>query len=431
MFGGGFFGNGFPGMEVPRAAPTSDNERYYKLLGVDKNATEDELKRAHRKLALKHHPDKGGDAEKFQEINQAYDVLKDPEKRRIYDQYGEDAIKEGMGSGGGGGMGDIFEGIFGGMGGGRRRGPQKSEDVVHKIKVSLKDLYNGSTRKLSLSRQIPCSKCNGAGTASGKSYECQDCGGQGVQMKMRQLGPGMIQQIQQVCPTCKGKGKSAPDSDKCDKCDATGLVQEKKIFEVHVEQGMKNGQKIVMRGEAGTTDPNIQPGDVVFIIETKPDDVFRRVHSDLVAKVSISLKEALCGVDRTITQLDGRILKITTQKGEVIKPDSWMSIAGEGMPLHGSPFTKGNLYINFTVEFPESLSEQSIETISTLLPDREPEQDSSMDTDEAEEVKLKTIPDMEEELKRRQEEMRSTGEAYNSDSDEGYGGGQRVQCASQ
>eukprot|EP01026_Neomeris_dumetosa_P000852 TRINITY_DN10200_c0_g1_i3.p1 TRINITY_DN10200_c0_g1~~TRINITY_DN10200_c0_g1_i3.p1 ORF type:complete len:393 (-),score=62.80 TRINITY_DN10200_c0_g1_i3:16-1194(-) len=388
MFGGGFFdGGAFPGMGGRSGPPKSDNTKYYKLLGVDKNATDEQLKKAHRKLALKFHPDKGGDAEKFQEINQAYDVLKDPEKRRIYDQYGEDAIKEGMGGGGGHGVSDIFEGIFGGMGGGRSRRPQKSEDVVHKIRVSLKDLYNGTTRKLSLSRQVRCSDCSGAGTASGRQYECDDCNGNGVQIRMRPLGPGMVQQIQQTCPTCRGQGKSVPPSDQCINCDGKGLIQDKKLFEVPIEQGMKNGQKITMRGEAGTTDPTIEPGDVVFVIETKPDDNFKRVHSDLIMNITISLKEALCGVDKTITHLDDRVLRIATQQGEVIKPESWMSIMGEGMPVHGSPFTKGNLYVRFVVQFPESLSPQLVESLNALLPGPSSTQQNGMELDDAEEVK--------------------------------------------
>eukprot|EP01024_Parvocaulis_polyphysoides_P025994 TRINITY_DN2367_c0_g3_i7.p2 TRINITY_DN2367_c0_g3~~TRINITY_DN2367_c0_g3_i7.p2 ORF type:complete len:252 (-),score=35.74 TRINITY_DN2367_c0_g3_i7:864-1619(-) len=251
---------------------------------------------------------------------------------------------------------------------------------------------------------------------------------------MRSLGPGMVQQIQQVCPTCRGQGKSVPESDKCDNCSGKGLVQEKKVFEVPIEQGMKNGQRITMRGEAGQTEPSIEPGDVIFVIETKPDDVFKRVHSDLIVNIKISLRQALCGVSKTITHLDGRVLKIATSKGEVVKPDSWMSIHDEGMPIHGSPFTKGNLYIHFLVEFPDSLSSQQIDTISALLPERAAgAEENGMDTDDAEDVRLLPIPDMEEELKRRQEESKRTGggEAYNSDSDEGYGGAQRVQCAQQ
>eukprot|EP01023_Acetabularia_acetabulum_P015430 TRINITY_DN1747_c0_g1_i1.p1 TRINITY_DN1747_c0_g1~~TRINITY_DN1747_c0_g1_i1.p1 ORF type:complete len:440 (+),score=76.55 TRINITY_DN1747_c0_g1_i1:162-1481(+) len=439
MFGGGFFdGHPFGGIGgMGGGPPKSDSTRYYNLLGVDKNATEDQLKKAHRKLALKFHPDKGGNAEKFQEINQAYDVLKDAEKRRIYDQYGEDAIKEGMGSGGGhGGVTDLFNDIFGGGGGGgRSRRPQKSEDVVHKIRVTLKDLYNGSTRKLSLSRQVRCSDCRGAGTASGRAYQCESCNGQGVQIRMRPLGPGMVQQIQQVCSSCRGKGSSVPLSDKCVNCGTAGLVHEKKVFEVAVEQGMRNGQRIVKRGEAGSTDPSIDPGDLIFEIDTKPDNVFKRVHSDLITVVDISLKEALCGVHTNITQLDDRILNISSKDGEVIKPEQWMCIYGEGMPIHGSPFTKGNLYIQFKVNFPESVSASSRQAIEGVLPGPSNNKENGFLQEEVEEVQMQKVGDMEEELKVRQHEARAhrSNQAYDEDSDEDYHprGAQTVQCAHQ
>ncbi|KAM3242773.1 hypothetical protein ACQJBY_055022 [Aegilops geniculata] len=150
---------------------TSNNTKYYEVLGVSKTATPDELKKAYRKAAIKNHPDKGGDPEKFKELAQAYDVLNDPEKREIYDQYGEDAIKEGMGGSGGADMHspfDIFEQLFGGGGGGfgggssRGRRQKRGEDVVHTMKVSLEDLYNGATKKLSLSRNVLCGKCKGS-----------------------------------------------------------------------------------------------------------------------------------------------------------------------------------------------------------------------------------------------------------------------------
>lgn len=152
----------------------SDNTKYYETLGVSKSASQDELKKAYRKAAIKNHPDKGGDPEKFKELSQAYEVLSDPEKRELYDQYGEDALKEGMGGGGGGhNPFDIFESFFGGggspfgdsfaggsgRGGGRRQ--RRGEDVVHPLKVSLEDLYNGTSKKLSLSRNVLCSKCKG------------------------------------------------------------------------------------------------------------------------------------------------------------------------------------------------------------------------------------------------------------------------------
>ncbi|RLN41545.1 hypothetical protein C2845_PM01G33890 [Panicum miliaceum] len=163
-----------------RAPKKSDNTKYYEILGVPKSASQDDLKKAYRKAAIKNHPDKGGDPEKFKELAQAYEVLSDPEKREIYDQYGEDALKEGMGGGGAhADPFDIFSSFFGpsfGGGGGSSRGrrQRRGEDVVHPLKVSLEDLYNGTSKKLSLSRSVICSKCKGKGSKSGASMRCPE-----------------------------------------------------------------------------------------------------------------------------------------------------------------------------------------------------------------------------------------------------------------
>eukprot|EP01025_Chloroclados_australasicus_P054547 TRINITY_DN646_c0_g1_i2.p1 TRINITY_DN646_c0_g1~~TRINITY_DN646_c0_g1_i2.p1 ORF type:complete len:448 (-),score=57.78 TRINITY_DN646_c0_g1_i2:409-1752(-) len=443
---GGFFDPfdipGMPGMggfgSMGRGPPMSNNTHYYELLGVDKNATEDQLKKAHRKLALKYHPDKGGDARKFQEINQAYDILKDPEKRRIYDQYGEDGIREGRG-GGGGGM-DVDDFINDIIGSGRRgRGRhrvEKAQDKIQKIKVTLKDLYNGATKQVQLNRQVRCSACGGAGTSSGRSYSCRSCDGQGVQVRMRPLGPGMIQQIQTVCSTCHGKGSSAPAGDNCRSCQSGGIVQERKLFEVHIEQGMKNGQRILYRGEAGQDDPSMQPGDLAFIIDTQPDNVFRRMHWDLIVDMSIPLMDALCGVNRAITHLDDRVLRIQSRDGEVIKPDQWMCIKDEGMPVHGSPLTRGNLYIHFIVNFPDTLTPPQMQSIRSILSGPSDSRQNGINKEDAEDVEMLHVADMEEELKVRQQEAKAfrNNEAYMEDEDDEQGfyhpGGQRV-CVQQ
>jgi DnaJ family protein A protein 2 len=440
MFGGGFFG-GFPGAEgmggiggMPRR-PKGNNTRYYEILGVSKDASQDELKKAHRKLALKHHPDKGGEPEKFKEINEAYDTLKDPEKRKIYDEYGEEAIKEGMGSGGGGGgMSDIFDLFTGGGGrGGRSQKERKSDDVNHKLTCTLEDLYNGTTKKLSLSRNLQCEACNGNGTKSGKKYECTTCRGTGVQVHIRPLGPGMVQQIQARCSTCNGTGSSTPQSDMCGNCKGKCLVSEKKTFEVHVEQGMKASSKITLRGEAGCSEPGLAPGDVILVIATKEHATFKRVNIDLIFQKKISLVDALCGVQFNIKHLDGRILAVKTEPGEVIKPDTFKCIRDEGMPIHGRPFMKGNMYVHFIVEFPKMLDTASIsqlrKILPTLPPDAEPGTD--MDTDDVQEVNnLFEVTDIEQELKSRAGMGKGGSEAYdNSDDDDEHPRGQRVQCA--
>lgn len=165
-------------------------------------------------------------------------------------------------------MSDIFD-LFGGGGGGRSRREKRSDDVQHKLVCTLEELYNGTTKKLSLSRNLPCDGCKGSGTKSGKKYECSTCRGTGVQVHMRPLGPGMVQQIQARCSPCNGTGYSTPASDHCATCKGKCLVSEKKTFEIHVEQGMKAGARITLRGEAGCSEPGLAPGDVVLIVAPK------------------------------------------------------------------------------------------------------------------------------------------------------------------
>ncbi|KAM3398779.1 dnaJ protein [Capsicum galapagoense] len=410
----------------------SDNTRYYEILGVSKNAKEDEIKKAYRKAAMKNHPDKGGDPEKFKELAQAYEVLSDSQKREIYDQYGEDALKEGMG--GGGGMHDpfdIFESFFGGNpfgggGSGRGRRQRRGEDVVHPLKVSLEDLYSGITKKLSLSRNVICSKCSGKGSKSGASTKCSGCKGTGMKVSIRQLGPGMIQQMQHPCNECKGTGEMIDDKDRCPQCKGEKVVPEKKVLEVHVEKGMQNGQKITFPGEADEA-PDTVTGDIVFVLQQKEHPRFKRKGEDLFVDHTLSLTEALCGFHFILTHLDGRQLLIKSNPGEVVKPDQFKAINDEGMPVYQRPFMKGKLYIHFIVEFPDSLSPEQVQALEAILPARPKSQYSDMELDECEETTLHDV-NMEEELRRKQAAQQ---EAYDEDEEMPGGGAQRVQCAQQ
>ncbi|KAF3439474.1 hypothetical protein FNV43_RR17752 [Rhamnella rubrinervis] len=413
-----------------RAPKKSDNTRYYGILGVPKNASQDDLKKAYKKAAIKNHPDKGGDPEKFKELAQAYDVLSDPEKREIYDQYGEDALKEGMGGGGGGhDPFDIFQSFFGGspFGGGSSRGrrQRRGEDVVHPLKVSLEDLYVGTAKKLSLSRNKICSKCNGKGSKSGASTKCAGCQGTGMKVSIRQLGPSMIQQMQHPCNECKGTGETINDKDRCTQCKGEKVVQEKKVLEVIVEKGMQNGQKITFPGEADEA-PDTVTGDIVFVLQQKEHPRFKRKGDDLFVEHTLSLTEALCGFQFVLTHLDGRQLLIKSNPGEVVKPDSYKAINDEGMPMYQKPFMKGKLYIHFTVEFPESLKPEQIKALEAILPPKPLSGLSDMELDECEETTLHDV-NIEEEMRRRQQ---AQAEAYDEDEDM-QGGAQRVQCAQQ
>ncbi|PRQ58907.1 putative chaperone DnaJ [Rosa chinensis] len=422
MFGGG------------RAAKKSDNSKYYEILGVSKTTSAEDLKKAYKKAAMKNHPDKGGDPEKFKELAQAYEVLSDPEKRQVYDQYGEDGLKEGM-QPGGHDPSDIFSSFFGGRGspfggmpgGGGGRRQRRGEDVVHSLKVSLEDLYLGTSKKLSLSRNVLCSKCKGKGSKSGASTKCDGCKGTGMKVTVRQFGPSMFQQLQHACDDCKGTGETIRAKDRCGQCKGEKVVQEKKVLQVHVEKGMQNGQKITFPGEADEA-PDTVTGDIVFVIQQKEHPKFKRKMDDLFVEHSLSLTDALCGFQFVLNHLDGRQLLIKSNPGQVVKPDSFKAVNDEGMPMYQRPFMKGKLYIHFSVEFPETLSLEQVKALEADLPSRASSQKlTDTELDECEETTLHNV-NMEEEMRRKQHQAHS--EAYEEDNDM-PGGAERVQCAQQ
>ncbi|KAG8653712.1 dnaJ protein homolog 2 isoform X2 [Manihot esculenta] len=413
----------------------SNNTKYYEILGVSKNASQDEVKKAYRKSAIKNHPDKGGDPEKFKELGHAYEVLSDPEKRDIYDQYGEDALKEGMGGGGGvHNPFDIFDSLFGGGafgGSSRGRRQKRGDNIVHPLMVSLEDLYNGTTKKLSLSRNILCPKCKGKGSKSGASGACYGCQGSGMKITTRHIGLGMVQQMQHICPECRGSGEIITEKDKCPRCRGSKVHQEKKVLEIHVEKGMQHGQKIVFEGQADAA-PDTITGDIVFVLQLKDHPKFERRLDDLVVEHKLNLTEALCGFQFVLTHLDGRQLLIKSNPGEVIKPGHYKAINDEGMPQYGRPFMKGKLYIHFNVDFPDSgvLSPEQCRSIEAILPLRSRKHLSDMELDECEETILHDV-NMNEEDKRRRQQQRY--EAYDEDEDEDEDESPMpgVQCAQQ
>ncbi|XP_078388646.1 dnaJ homolog subfamily A member 4-like [Cetorhinus maximus] len=378
---------------------------YYDILGVKPNAPSEEIKKAYRKLALKYHPDKNPDeGERFKLISQAYEVLSDPKKRDLYDQGGEQAIKEGgVGGGGFSSPMDIFDMFFGG--GGRMQREKRGKDVVHQLAVSLEDLYNGATRKLALKKNVICDKCDGCGGKKGAVEKCPNCKGRGIEIHVQQIGPGMVQQIQTMCSECHGQGEQINPKDRCKNCNGRKIVKERKILEVYVDKGMQDGQKITFRGE-GDQEPGLEPGDVIIVLDQKDHDTFRRHGNDLVMKMEILLVEALCGFKRTIETLDKRTLLITSKPGEVIKVGSLKCVLNEGMPIYRDPFEKGLLIIQFSVKFPPYgwIPPQNLAELEDLLPPRQ----EVMITDDMEPVELTECLS--------EEQHRSySGEAYEED----------------
>lgn len=330
----------------PRQRKPVENSRLYELLDVSKEASEAEIKKAYRRQAMIHHPDKGGDADKFKDIQHAYEVLSNPDKRSLYDQGGEEALEHG--GGGGGDDMDIFD-LFGG--GGRRRGPppkQKGENVIFPLTLSLEEIYTGCTKKLRLTRNAICTGCKGKGGSS--VSVCGGCKGQGVKVMVRQIGPGMITQQQVTCPQCKGEGNIIPPAAKCRECNGNKTIKEKKTIEVNVPKGCVPGSTHVFKGGADEA-PNTIPGDVVVQFQQKEHPTFVRRGHHLFYNLDISLVEALGGFTAYITHLDNHVLQINHTG--IIRPGDHKMIVDEGMPIastHG--IDTGNLYIKFNIVFP-------------------------------------------------------------------------------
>lgn len=416
FFGGDPFEQGGGGMGGRSREPV-DTQEYYDILGVTKEATSAQIKKAYRKLAIKNHPDKGGDPEKFKKISVAYDTLSDPEKKELYDKYGKEGVEQG--GGGARNADDIFSMFFGGGGGGgrsRQRGPKKGKDVVHPLKVSLEDIYNGKVVKISVNRQrMKYPK----GMDKDKAVQtCPQCDGRGFVIQVRRMGP-MIQQVQQQCPKCGGTGKIVAKGVK--------QVKERKILEVPIDKGVKNGRKVKFDGESDEH-PGLLPGDVIFVVQEKGHSRFKRKGADLLMSKEINLCESLCGTKFIVKQLDGRELLISTEPGKVIKPGEIMCVEDEGMPYEGNPYTKGKLFIAFDVKFPTdgTLTPQQMQVLESVLPPR-PEQPE----DDDDELELCTLTEVDK-SQFGKSGASSGRNAYDDDDDDEMGGdGQRVQCAQQ
>ncbi|KAF6250458.1 dnaJ-like protein subfamily B member 11-like protein [Scenedesmus sp. NREL 46B-D3] len=323
---------------------------FYDLLSVPQGASEQQIKRSYRKLALKYHPDKvtGTEAEKaeaakhFAEINHAYETLSDPEKRQIYDQYGEEGLRQHAGQQGGGHPGgNIFDMFFGG---GSPFGQQqdqeertpKGHDVVVDLFVSLKDLYVG--KEITTVRDKPVLR-----PASGtRRCKCKQ------KLITRQLGPGMFQQFTQNV---------------CEECPAVKVEREKETINVHVEPGMVEGQEIQFF-EEGEPMVDGEPGDLTFKVRTLPHALFKRSGNDLLMDKTISLVDALTGFRQEFEHLDGH--KVVLESSKVTRPGDVQTVEGEGMPVYDSA-SRGRLLVTYTVDFPASLTEEVKATVRDLF----------------------------------------------------------------
>ncbi|MBX2808386.1 MAG: molecular chaperone DnaJ [Cellvibrionaceae bacterium] len=333
---------------------------YYEILGVDKGVSEKELKKAYRRVAMKHHPDRNpGDKaaeEKFKEASEAYEILSDSQKRAAYDQYGHAGVDPQSGMGGGAGFsnfsdifGDVFGDIFGGSagGGGRGRGgAQRGSDLQYTLQVTLEQAVKGTTAKIRVPTLVTCHVCKGSGAKAGsKPVQCSTCGGVG-QVRMQQ---GFFA-VQQTCPTCHGRGTVIKDP--CDHCHGQGRVEETKTLSVKVPAGVDTGDRIRLSGEGEAGPAGGVAGDLYVQVAVKEHDIFERDGANLYCEVPINFVDAVLGGELEVPTLDGRVkLKVPaeTQTGKLFR------LRGKGVsPVRGG--AKGDLLCRVVVETPVNLS---------------------------------------------------------------------------
>jgi molecular chaperone DnaJ len=341
---------------------------YYEVLGISKSASAAEIKKAYRRLAMKHHPDRNKDDEgasetRFKEAKEAYEVLKDEEKRAAYDRFGHDGLRGGMGGPGGfssEGFGDIFGDVFGDIFGGGRRGGGaqvfRGADLGYELRLDLENAVNGDSVKIDVPTQVSCETCDGSGAKKGTDpVKCSTCGGAG-QVRMQQ---GFFS-IQQTCPACKGAGTVIADP--CEDCHGRGRVRKTKTLSVKVPAGVDDGDRIRLSGEGEAGRNGGPPGDLYVEIRVNPHKIFERAGADLSCEIPLSFATATLGGEVELPTLEGHVsLKIPagTQSGKVFR------LRGKGVTTVRDPRT-GDLFAKVAVETPVNLTSEQKELLKKL-----------------------------------------------------------------
>ena len=336
---------------------------YYEVLGVARTASDDELKKAYRRCAMKYHPDRNpGDAaalESFKECKEAYEVLSDPSRRRMYDTHGHAAFEHGMGGGHGpgpggfGDMGDIFGDIFGNIfGGGAARGPRRGADIGYVMELDLEEAVAGVERRIEVPTLVNCEPCKGSGSADGKLETCATCHGRG-QVRL-QRG---IFTMQQPCPHCGGRGQTIAKP--CAECHGAGRVEQEKILQVKIPAGVDSGDRIRLAGEGEAGPAGTPPGDLYVEVRVRPHPIFERDGDDLHCEVPIRISQAALGDVIRVPTLDGEVelrIPAETQTGKVFRlRDKGVRSVRSRMP--------GDLYCKAVVETPVNLTAEQRELL--------------------------------------------------------------------
>ena len=354
---------------------------YYKILGVERTATADEIKRAYKKVAIKYHPDRNpGDKEaeeKFKQAAQAYDVLRDPDKRARYDQFGAagvDGAAGGFGGFGAGSMdlndifrnfGDIFGGAFGGFGGfggGRGQRQYRGSDMRMKVRLTLEEISTGVTKKFKVRKDITCTECHGTGCASGHSPEtCPTCHGQGYVIQSRRSFLGMMQ-TQEVCPNCHGEGTVIKHT--CSHCHGEGVTSGEEIVEIKIPAGVAEGMVVNVPGKGNAAKHGGVPGDIQVLIEEEPHKDFIRDDTDLIYNLLLTVSQAALGDTIDIPTLTGKA-RIKIESGT--QPGTALRLRGKGLPaVQGYGVGTGDIVVNISVYIPEHLTKEERKAFEAL-----------------------------------------------------------------